>query len=288
MLVLSTQLGNGVCTLRPVNCRTFDDYAQKVVMTYIKNQLHPAKRVDIIWDQYFTDSLTEKTRNDRGTGARRKVKPNGCLPNDWPTFLRCSENKTELFEFLSKKLIKNIDMEKCLVVTFNDAILTNQPTDLVPYTIEEAEERIFFHAKSVAQSNSKILVKTVDSDVVVIAISVYCRIPSLHELWVQLGKGKDLKYIAVHRIASNLGVMSASALPSFHALSGCNTTSSIFGKSKNMFYDAWKLFPEITKVFVKPASVQQKSEIYEEDIALIEQYFAMMYSRTCNARCKQL
>ena len=35
---------------------------------------------------------------------------------------------------------------------------------MVPCTIEEVDERIFFHEKNVAQSNSKILVKTVNSD----------------------------------------------------------------------------------------------------------------------------
>ena len=39
--------------LRPVNRRTFDDHAQIVVMTYIKNQLHPVKRADIVWDHIF-------------------------------------------------------------------------------------------------------------------------------------------------------------------------------------------------------------------------------------------
>ena len=36
---------------------------------------------------------------------------------------------------------------------------------------------------------------------------------------------------------SNHGVMSANALPLFHGLSGCDTTSSIFAKSKKTFYD---------------------------------------------------
>ena len=73
--------------LRPVNHRTFDNYAQIVVMTYVKNQLHPVKRADIVWDQYFPESLKEKMRNDHCTDVHRKVKPNGYLPNDWPTFL---------------------------------------------------------------------------------------------------------------------------------------------------------------------------------------------------------
>ena len=116
----------------------------------------------------FPDSPKEKMRSDRGTGVRRKVKPNSYLSNDWSTFLRCSENKSELFESLSKKLRKDIDMDKCLVITFNDTVLTNQPidlTDLVPCTIEEAGERTFLHVKNKAQSNSKILINTADSDV---------------------------------------------------------------------------------------------------------------------------
>ena len=36
-------------------------------------------------------------------------------------------------------------------------------------------------------------------------------------------------------------------------------------------------------MFVKLASVQQKNEIYEEDVALLQQYFVVMYIATCNA-----
>ena len=89
-------------------------------MVYIKNQLHSVKRVDIVWDQYFPDSLKKKKmRNDHGRRVHRKVKSNGYLPYDWSTFLRYSE----LFQCLSKKLIKDIDLDKCSVVTVNDTIL---------------------------------------------------------------------------------------------------------------------------------------------------------------------
>ena len=74
--------------------------------------------------------------------------------------------------------------------------------------------------------------------------------------------------------------MSARVPPFFRALSGFDTTSSIFGKKT---FDAWEPFPEITKVFVKLASVQQKNEIYEEDIALLQRYFVVVYIATCNA-----
>ena len=63
----------------------------------------------------------------------------------------------------------------------------------------------------------------------VITISICHRILKLHELWLEFSKGKDLNNIPIHRIVSNLGAMSTSVLPFFHALTGCDTTSSMFG-----------------------------------------------------------
>ena len=67
-----------------------------------------------------------------------------------PTCENISQNETGFLDFLSKKLIEDINVDKCLVVTFNDTYLTYQPvdlTDLVPCTIEEGDKRIFFSCK---------------------------------------------------------------------------------------------------------------------------------------------
>lgn len=50
-----------------------------------------------------------------------------------------------------------------LIVTFNDTILTNQPIDLIDLlscSLKERGKCVFLHAKTVAQSNSKIVVET--------------------------------------------------------------------------------------------------------------------------------
>ena len=91
--------------------------------------------------------------------------------------------------------------------------------------------------KNIAKSNSKIIVKNVDSNVVVIVILICHCILNLPELWVEFTKRKELKYAVVHRIASYLGVMSESALSFFHTLIGCDTTLTILGKSKKRFYE---------------------------------------------------
>ena len=43
--------------LRPQGCRTFGDYAKKVFIPYVENELRTIQRADVIWDQYSPNSL---------------------------------------------------------------------------------------------------------------------------------------------------------------------------------------------------------------------------------------
>jgi hypothetical protein len=82
---------------------TFEEYADKVFLPHLQNQLQHSERLDVVWDTYVPDSLKESTREKRGTGTRRKVSGQAKIPGNWMQFLRDSENKTELFRFLTSK-----------------------------------------------------------------------------------------------------------------------------------------------------------------------------------------
>ena len=84
----------------------------------------------------------------------------------------------------------------------------------MPCNIEEADECMFVHARNAAEDCSRILVKTVDSDVVVIALSTFHRIPSVQEVWNQFGVGKHLKFLPIHEIANSLGPQASTAVGS--------------------------------------------------------------------------
>ncbi|KAL9954615.1 hypothetical protein ACROYT_G042179 [Oculina patagonica] len=58
--------------LPKVEASTFDDYAEKVFIPHLQQQLHQSKRVNFVWDSYVPDSLKEATREERGQGIRRK------------------------------------------------------------------------------------------------------------------------------------------------------------------------------------------------------------------------
>ena len=77
----------------------------------------------------------------------------------------------------------------------------------------------------------KIIIRIVDNDVVVLAISVVEEI-KVEELWVAFGTGKHFRYAAAHAIASSLGADKSRALPAFHAVTESYTVSLFGWKGK--------------------------------------------------------
>ena len=77
----------------------------------------------------------------------------------------------------------------------------------------------------------RFMIQKSDTDVVVLAISIVTTL-SACELWVAYGTGKNLRYVAAHKIALKLGSEKSKALPMFHALTGCDTVSFFAGRGK--------------------------------------------------------
>ena len=84
---------------QPGQGRNFDDHANDIILPHIKSLAQSHSRVDVVFDVYHDDSLKGETKLKRGTGSRRKVTGNTKPPKSWNTFLRCDENKPELFGF---------------------------------------------------------------------------------------------------------------------------------------------------------------------------------------------
>ena len=237
------------------------------------------------WDRYFEKSLKSGTRENRGKGVHKKVTPNGSLPSNWSTLLRCSDNKRELFPFLSQHLIELFEQSKFLVATDNEMVISNQLVDLsslMPCNIEESDGRMFLHAHHASNSCQSIMIQTPDSDVVSIGVALYQKLRKLRELWIEYGRGKDLKFIPIHEIANTLGPSTSKAILFFTSISGCDECSSVQGKGKKSFFDAWKLMPEMTAIFIKLSEVEDVADIVEEDFQALEKFFVVLHSATLN------
>ena len=157
--------------------------------------------------------------------------------------------QTELF---ADALFESFNQEdKQLVITKGESVLSNPPIDdidsLSPCSHEEADSRMMLHVAHAAHHNHhKIIVRTVDTDVVVLAVHIAQNLGPEDELWLKFGTGKNLRYLAAHTIASSLGPEKTQALPMFHTLTGCDTVSSFVGHGKKTAWKIWKVYPELT------------------------------------------
>ena len=91
-------------------------------------------------------------------------------------------------------------------------------------------------AHAVQNGHQKIMIQTVDTDVVVLAVAAAQGLKAGDELWLAFGTGKSLRYLASHEISAALGPEKARAPPVFHALTGCDTVSSFAGHGKKKLH----------------------------------------------------
>ena len=110
-----------------------------------------------------------------------------------------------------------------------------------PCSHEEADSRMLLHVTHAAQhGRHQVLIRTVDTDVVVLAVFAITYLPAGCELWVAFGTSKSFRYMAANQIAVSLGPEMSCALPLFHALTCCDTVSSFAGHGKKTAWSTWK------------------------------------------------
>ncbi|KAL8609398.1 hypothetical protein ACOMHN_019888 [Nucella lapillus] len=170
-------------------------------------------RIDLIWDTYSETSLKSQTREKRSQQAGRRTRVAAQIPipkgAQWATFLEDAENKDKLFRFVSEDL-HNLAANKDyhLITTKDDCVLTNMEIDtstLCPCSHEEADTRMMLHLCQAAdEGHTKAFLRTVDSDVVVLAVSLFGDL-DLSELWIGYGTGKKYRDIPVHQVAAGMG-----------------------------------------------------------------------------------
>ena len=275
-----------------VQCRegisTFQQYADKVFIPFLKREFQPVNRVDIVWDRYLESSIKGATREKRGAGLRRKVNPQTKIPAKWNDFLRDPSNKVELFSLLTDAAAKQkFQEEKELYVTSDQSVISiggsSEPMPIC--THEEADTRIIVHLfHSVRRGNKKILIRTVDTVVLVILLGEFDKVseicPDL-DLWIALGMGKDFAFYSINTIYNGNSAKKAQSLPVFHAFSGCDTTSSFNGKGKKSVWEAWKAFPEVTNafLFIRENPFEQ-IDIDSPHFETLERFTVIIYDKT--------
>ena len=95
------------------------------------------------------------------------------------------------------------------------------------------------HVAHAANTQNNIMISTVDSDVVVLAVYAFAQLTS------SLNKLASITYrlIPAHKICAAIGLDKCLALPMFHAFNGCDTVSCFSGRGKRTAWDTWNMYP---------------------------------------------
>ena len=234
-------------------------------------------RLDVVWDECITDSLKAETRTRRGKGIRRRVEPSNTIPGNWQEFLRINDNK--MFSFLASSAAI-IATDKQVISTCHTGVLCIQSryvAGLAPCTHEEADTRILLHLEdAVKQGYNKVSIRTVDTDVVVLAVASAQRL-NITELWIAFGAGKNFRYLPAHEMADALGPDRCVALPMFHAFTGFDRVSCFGGRGKRTAWDMWNAYDEVTPAFCALAATPETIENWR---GLLERFVVLLYDRT--------
>ena len=169
------------------------------------------------------------------------------------------------------------------MITDGDSILSNtplhDPDSLSPCTHQEADTWLLLHANHAALlGHLKILITTVDTDVVILVVCVAATLGPEHELWIAFGTRKHVRYLAAHKMAIRLETKKAKALPMFCSLTDCDNVYSFVGHGKTTAWSNWNVQLQLTDAMLKLSCAP--SDIKEDVMHTIERFVIQLYDRT--------
>ena len=96
---------------------------------------------------------------------------------------------------------------------------------------EEADTRVFLHAKSAAENRKEaVVIVCEDTDVFVLGVS--CADQFSIPIYQKRGTQNRTRYVNISNIARILGNDVSKSLPGLHAFTGCDTVSAFSSKGK--------------------------------------------------------
>ena len=271
--------------------KTYKDFVLHV-LNNIANKARKlsAKQIDIVADFYNELSVKSSTRAGRGTASRVAVDLEAELPSDFNDRLSNSDFKQDLNAcFSSLNILIKWQWEGDFVVTKGESVI-ERLNGLVSQRqiclrgsektiLEESDNRMVLHVKDniLLRDNKNIVIRSSDSDVVIITISFMAQFLEYLEgasVTIDFGSMAYRRSIDVNACYEHIGESIALALPFFHAFSGYDSTTSFYKRSKVNLFNAWIDSPKydsITQAF-QTLSWQPSPERINECLGVIEAF----------------
>lgn len=218
---------------------TFGALAESILHAVVSSVCSSrSKRVDFVCDTYPDISIKNLERNNRalGLGGSTVVKilgPNQKVPRQFKKILSVGKNKEALIEFFFDYVTKLEHLptamnevsfyiahgKVCHNINLNElGFLESSEIEELYTDHEEADTRLVLHANHAAIHHRHVVVRSPDTDVFILLISLKSSIPS--SLMFDTGTQNHRRVISIDNVVDGLGPSLSEALIGFHAFTG--------------------------------------------------------------------
>lgn len=205
----------------------------------INSKSRPYSKCYVVFDQYCQSSLKEITRQRRSgaklsRGTEYKVDRNTRI-KDLNKFLSSTKTKELLTIFLAQQIVVNCTADVTTITC--QGVQSNTSGSCHAAKHDEADTLLIYYASEARKLGLTVHIYSQDTDVLVLATHNLAVLGE--DAAMIMGTGTNRRVLPLLPIQNALGEERAQALMGFHAISGCDTTGRIFGKSKTLW---WKAF----------------------------------------------
>ena len=139
----------------------------------------------------------------------------------------------ELFPFFENKQLFVNCKDRCFKLFAEGNCVVKAEVEELFWTHKEADSRMLLDFNYIL-TPSDIVIRTADTDVLIIALGVMDQVDPRKVLWLEAGgQGKNmLQYISITKIFQNLGKKLSRSFLALHALTSCDYTVSYSRKGK--------------------------------------------------------
>ena len=269
-------------------CQNFADAFLQIIC----NMTAEYDEVRLVFDRYIKTSLEEqmKAKRTKGNSTYYHVKDSTLIQHiSLKDFLSDIRTQGELTEYLADMVVHHSKSSnnrlKKLMVTSGTQTKGNVdiPSSLLTHSQEEADTLIVLHALTVP-NDTELVVSSPDTDVLLLLVYMYPSLPISTTFLT--GKGKLKRNISVQSIYNNLGPKRASALLSFHALTGSNISGKFAGRTKDSCSKAFMSCDD--EILDALAMLGNNSDLPTDACSQLERFVCILYRSKIYTKVNEL
>ena len=162
---------------------------------------------------------------------------------------------------------------KCYHFWLSEGVLKREVEESLTSNHQEADTKMMIHAKAADLAQGNIVIRASDTDIAVILLYHSAHLQA--SLWMEVGtvSKNNRRYINITAIANKLGPKMCSALPAFHAFTGCDYTSTFIRKGKVRPYELMSKMPAVQNAFAQIA----REETTKATTTTLQNFTASIY-----------